>query len=82
MHYDPESKSSPLTTQAALVVEFTILMMVGDYVAQVFDVKGAFLKGKFASKDEVLLLEVPQGFKWVYDKIGDKIEQAHLSGKT
>jgi Reverse transcriptase (RNA-dependent DNA polymerase) len=68
MHYDPDSKSSPVTTQAALFVAFTIMMMAGNFVAQVIDIKGAFLKGKFASKDEVLLLEVPQGFKWVYKK--------------
>jgi hypothetical protein len=45
LHYDPDSKSLPVTTQAALVVTFTIMMMAGDYVAQVIDVKRAFLKG-------------------------------------
>jgi hypothetical protein len=60
MHYDPDSKSLPVTPQAALFVAFTIMMMVGDYVGRVIDDKGAFLQGKFASKDEVLLLEVPK----------------------
>jgi hypothetical protein len=65
VHYDPDSKLSPVTTQAVLFVAFTIMMMAGNFVARVIDIEGAFLKGKFASKDEVLLLEVPQGFKWV-----------------
>jgi hypothetical protein len=50
VHYDPDSKLSPVTTQAVLFVAFTIMMMVGNFVAWVIDVKGAFLKGKFASK--------------------------------
>jgi Reverse transcriptase (RNA-dependent DNA polymerase) len=41
------------------------------------DVKGAFLKGRFASPDEVLMLEVPQGFRWVYDKLGEEMEQRY-----
>jgi hypothetical protein len=62
VHYDPNSKSSPVTTQAAIFIAFTILMMNKCYVARVIDVKGAFLKGKFASEKEKLMLEVPQGF--------------------
>jgi hypothetical protein len=43
-------------------------------------VKGAFLKGKFSSSDEVLLLEVPQGFRWVYNKLGDEMEMKQKAG--
>jgi hypothetical protein len=50
VHYDPDSKSSPVTTQAALFVAFTIMMMVGNFVARVINVKGAFLKGKLHQK--------------------------------
>jgi Reverse transcriptase (RNA-dependent DNA polymerase) len=62
IHYDPDSNSSPVTTQAAIFVSFAI-MMATNFVARIVDVKGAFLKGKFATDDEVLLLEVPQGFR-------------------
>jgi hypothetical protein len=30
----------------------------------------------------VLLLEVPQGFKWVYNKISDEMEKAQLNGRS
>jgi hypothetical protein len=50
------------------------------FVARVIDVKGAFLKGKFAPEDEVLMLEVPQGFRWVYDKLGDEVEKQQTEG--
>jgi hypothetical protein len=33
-------------------------MMNPKYMARVIDVKGAFLKGKFANEDEMLMLEV------------------------
>jgi hypothetical protein len=48
VHYDSDSKSSPVTTQAAIFISFMILMMMPKYVARIIDVKGAFLKGKFA----------------------------------
>jgi Reverse transcriptase (RNA-dependent DNA polymerase) len=65
VHYDPDSKSSPVTIQAAIFVSFAITMMATNFVARIVDVKGAFLKGKFVSDNEVLLLEVPQGFRWI-----------------
>jgi hypothetical protein len=37
-------------------------------------VKGAFLKGKLNTKNEVLMLEVPQGFRWIYDRLGNEME--------
>jgi hypothetical protein len=52
------------------------------YVARVIDVKGAFLKGKFASEEEKLMLEVPQGFCWVYDKLGGEVEAKQKCGQA
>jgi hypothetical protein len=40
----------------------------------VIDVKGVFLKGKLNTKKEVLMLEVPQGFCWIYDRLGNEME--------
>jgi hypothetical protein len=48
--------------------------MADKFVARIVDVKGAFLKGRLVSKDEVLLLEVPQGFRWVYDRLGEEMQ--------
>jgi Reverse transcriptase (RNA-dependent DNA polymerase) len=81
IHYDPDSKSSPVTTQAAVFIVFVLLMMNVDYGARILDVKGAFLKGRFSSPDEVLLLEVPQGFRWVYDKLGEEMEMHKNAGQ-
>jgi hypothetical protein len=80
IHYDPDSKSSPVTTQAAVFMAFVLLMMHPTYVAQILDVKEAFLKGNFPSPDEVLLLEVPQGLRRVYDKLGDEMEHGMVPG--
>jgi Reverse transcriptase (RNA-dependent DNA polymerase) len=82
VHYDPNSKSSPVTTQAAIFIAFTILMMNRRYVARVIDVKGAFLKGKFASEGKKLMLEVPQGFCWIYSKLGDEVEARQKGGQA
>jgi hypothetical protein len=82
VHYDPNSKSSPVTTQAAIFMAFMILMMNKCYVARVIDVKGVFLKGKFASEDEKLMLEVLQGFCWVYDKLCDEVEAKQKCGQA
>jgi hypothetical protein len=57
-------------------------MMNVDYGARILDVKGAFLKGRFSSPDKVLLLEVPQGFRWVYDKLGKEMEKRNNVGQT
>jgi hypothetical protein len=38
-------------TQAAIFVAFTIMMMAANFVARIVDEKGAFLKGRLASKD-------------------------------
>jgi hypothetical protein len=63
VHYDPDFKSSPVTTQAALFVAFTLMMMVGNFVAQVIDVKGAFLKGKLHQKKKCYYLKYTKGLK-------------------
>jgi hypothetical protein len=54
--------------------------MSTNFVAQIVDVKGAFLKGRFASDDEVLMLEVPQGFRWIYDKLGNTMIDRKAQG--
>jgi Reverse transcriptase (RNA-dependent DNA polymerase) len=82
MHYDPDSKLSPMTTPSSAICGFHYNDNGRKFVAWVIDVKGAFLKGKFASKDEVLLLEVPQGFKWVYDKVGEEMERTQVNDNS
>jgi hypothetical protein len=70
-----ETKSDWGSTGELDSIVFVLLMMTVAYVARIIDVKGAFLKGRFSSPDEVLMLEVPQGFRWVYDKLGEKMDK-------
>jgi hypothetical protein len=72
VHCDPNSKS-PVTTQAALFVACTIMMMTGVFVARVIDIKGAFLKGEFVTNNKVLLFkEVKQRNKeWFTKSYGE-----------
>lgn len=50
-------------------------------MGRVIDVRGAFLKGLLNSEKETLTLEVPQGFRWVYDKLGDEMELRKAKGE-
>jgi Reverse transcriptase (RNA-dependent DNA polymerase) len=43
------------------------LLTLADWQAQVIDVKGAFLKGRFTD-GEKLYLKIPQGFKKMYSE--------------
>jgi hypothetical protein len=82
VHYDPDAKSLLVMTQASIFIAFTILMMRTDFRARVIDVKGAFLKGKLNTKNEVLMLKVPQGFCWIYDRLGYEMESRKQAGNA
>ena len=43
-----------------------VLMMMGDYVGELLDVKGAFLHGDFRD-DEQIHMEIPEGFEHHHD---------------
>jgi hypothetical protein len=51
------------------------MMMATNFVARIADVKGAFVRGKLVSKNEVLMLEVPQLFRWIYDRLVEEMEE-------
>jgi Reverse transcriptase (RNA-dependent DNA polymerase) len=57
-------------------------MMRMDFRTRVIDVKGAFLKGKLDTKNEVLMLEVLQGFHWIYDRLGNEMESRRDAGNA
>ena len=66
-HYDGSSISSPVTNDVSIRVAL-VLMLMANWVAQVVDVKGAFLHGEFEN-DEKIYTEVPQGFEKWFDPI-------------
>ena len=75
-HFDSSSISSPVTNDVSIRVAL-VLMLMANWVAQVVDVKGAFLHGEFENNEQIYT-EVPQGFeKWF-----DPIEYLLLMMKT
>jgi hypothetical protein len=46
-----------------------VLMILGGWVGELLDVKGAFLHGGFEPNDEPIHMEVPEGFEKHYDPL-------------
>jgi hypothetical protein len=65
IHYFSHSTSAPVANELTIKTALTLFTIAG-WEAQVIDVKGEFLKGKF--KDgEKLYLKIPQGFENYYN---------------
>ena len=64
-HCDSASISSPVTNDATIRAVLTLLCMNKDWVAEITDVKGAFLHGEFED-GEVIYMKIPQGFEKHY----------------
>ena len=85
IHYDPDSKSSPVVNMTSIRIVLTIMAATliwnkatGEYEryeAQIQDVKGAFLKGRFTDDEKPIFIEVPQGFQPVYLQLAEEMEQ-------
>ena len=63
-HYDSASIHAPVTNDITIRVVLTIMVMAG-WIANVVDVKGAFLHGKFADGERIYM-EVPIGWEKFY----------------
>ena len=63
-HYNARSISSPVTNDVTIRIMLVLMLMAG-WHAEVVDVKGAFLHGKFED-GEIMYMEVPEGFKQHY----------------
>ena len=64
VHYDQSSIHAPVTNGISIRVLLTLMIMAG-WVANVVDVKGAFLHGEFTD-GEVIYMKVPKGFERYY----------------
>jgi hypothetical protein len=53
LHYKVDNISSPVTNLTSIRITF-ILMVMGDFIGWIKDVKGAFLAGEFQATDPVL----------------------------
>ena len=63
-HYDGSSIHAPVTNTASIRIVMTLMLMAG-WVAEVVDVKGAFLYGKIIDGEEIFV-GVPKGFEKHY----------------
>ena len=65
-HYIEDDKSTPVVNEVTVRVMLTLAVMMG-WCMKLLDVQGAFLNGRF-QHDEVLYVNVPQGFEEYYPK--------------
>ena len=63
-HFDPTSITDPVTNNTTIGIVL-ILMLLADWMARIYGIKGAFLKGKFEHGKEICM-EVPQGMEHHY----------------
>ena len=66
VHYDSNDKSAPVAGNMTVLI-MLVLMIMSNFWAELLDVKGAFLNGRFA-EGEHLYMYVPQGFEEFYPK--------------
>jgi hypothetical protein len=66
VHYFSHSTAAPVANELTIKIVLTFLVLT-TWKAQVIDVKGAFLKGRFTN-GENLYLDIPQGFEKFYEK--------------
>jgi Reverse transcriptase (RNA-dependent DNA polymerase) len=64
IHYDEDTKSSPVVNEATILIVLVLMLLAGWY-GQIVDVNGAFLNGHFERQHE-MYLEVAQGFEKFY----------------
>jgi Reverse transcriptase (RNA-dependent DNA polymerase) len=64
LHYFSHSTAAPVANELTIKIVLTLLTLA-DWQAQVIDVKGAFLKGRFTDGKK-LYLKIPQGFEKMY----------------
>ena len=63
-HLDPMSTAAPVTNNTTVIIVLLLMLLV-DQMARIYDVKHAFLKGKFEDGGESFM-EVPQGMDHNY----------------
>jgi len=65
IHYDENTKSAPVTNEMTIRMVL-ILLVMARWHAEILDVQGAFLKGRFENGEKIYM-DVPQGFEKYYD---------------
>jgi hypothetical protein len=65
VHFHADSVAAPVTNAMSVRMMLILMCMNPNWVAEVVDVEGAFLQGKFTDGEE-LYIEVPDGFEEWY----------------
>lgn len=65
VHYNQENIASPVINDMSIRIAMVLALMVG-WASKIIDVKGVFLHGKFEADEELICMEVPQGFEKHY----------------
>ena len=66
-HYDPSSIAAPVANDTMIHIVMVLMILAG-WIGWVVDIKGAFMKGKFESGEEIYM-EVPEGMEHHYGKL-------------
>ena len=66
LHYDEDTKSSPVVSEATILIVLVLMLLAG-WVGHIVDVNGAFLIGKFEPQHK-MYMEVAEGFESYYGK--------------
>ena len=71
-HYTAQNIAAPVTNEATVRTVMTLMCANPSWVAEVVDVEGAFLQGRFTD-GEVLHMEVPDGMTQYYGDRSDTV---------
>ena len=66
VHYNESNIAAPVTNACSCRIALTLMASKPDWIAEIVDVDGAFLQGRFVD-GEILYIEVPAGFHEYYD---------------
>ena len=64
-HYDSNETYAPVATDATIHIVLILWIMILTWIAELVDVRGAFLHGNF-EKGRQVYMHVPQGFEKFY----------------
>ena len=67
MYYFADSIAVPVINPVLIRIVLTLLGMNHDWIAEVIDVEGAFLQGRFTNGEE-LYIKVSEGFEHYYEE--------------
>ena len=72
VHYFADSIAAPVTNANTVRIALTLFGMNPDWVAEIVDVEGAFLQGKFTNGEE-MYMEIPDGMEKFYGSKTSKL---------